>query len=165
MTVCACVRVRVCVNRILTPHARQSCPKALMARGSQNADLVSCSRGIFCADGKPWVCRHAAGAPHGVVYSVHFEPGRESKLVPTRCTRLTKEYLAHISILGQVPDGGSLLLVMSLLSLPGAVVTVIPGCHLGDCISQAGPCTPLGSQSPSGSPCYDRGHKPAQVCE
>ena len=57
--------------------------------------------------------------------------------------------------LGQVPDGGSLLLVMSLLSLPGVVVTVIPGCPLGDYISQAGPCTPLGSQSPSGSPCSD----------
>ena len=63
-------------NRNLYPHACQSCPKALMARGSQNPSLVSLPDGIFCADGQPWVCRHAAGAPHGVVYDVHFEPGR-----------------------------------------------------------------------------------------
>ena len=54
-------------NRIVIPHARQSCPKALMARGSQNAKSVSCPRGINSADGEPWVCRHAVGAPHGVV--------------------------------------------------------------------------------------------------
>ena len=47
-----------------------------MACGSQIASLVSFPDGIYSAGGKPWVCRHAAGAPHGVVYDVHFEPGR-----------------------------------------------------------------------------------------
>ena len=51
-----------------------------MARGSQNPSLVSLPDGIFCADGQPWVCRHAAGAPHRVVYDVHFEPGRVRNL-------------------------------------------------------------------------------------
>ena len=64
------------INRIVIPHARQSRPKALMARGSQNPSLVSLPDGISSADGQPWVCRHAAGAPHGAVYNVHFEPGR-----------------------------------------------------------------------------------------
>ena len=40
-------------NRIVIPHACQSCPKALMARGSQNPSLVSLPYGIFCADGQP----------------------------------------------------------------------------------------------------------------
>lgn len=54
-------------NRNLYPYACQSCPRALMARGSQIASLVKYPDGISSADGKPWVCRHAAGAPHGVV--------------------------------------------------------------------------------------------------
>ena len=37
-----------------------------MARGSQIASLVKYPDGISSADGKPWVCLHAAGTPHGV---------------------------------------------------------------------------------------------------
>ena len=40
-------------NRNLIPHACRSCPKALMARGSQITSLVSCPDGIYSSDGKP----------------------------------------------------------------------------------------------------------------
>ena len=34
--------------------------------------VVSLPYGIFCADGQPKACRHAAGAPRGLVYIVHL---------------------------------------------------------------------------------------------